>query len=111
MNGIYAMYYTGSAGSGHALVVMKDGVITGADAVGGILDGTYQAIDGGYLDVEVSLTVPAGGWLVTGAVAGEDSLIQEIKTRLPENLGGGRPITVRTPTGPVNVIFKHIREL
>lgn len=105
------MYFTGSAGSGHAVFVMMGGVITGADAVGGILDGTYKQAGDGHLDVEVSLTVPAGARLVTGAVAGENPLSQEIKARLPENLGDGKPVTVQTPTGPVNVIFKRLRDL
>ena len=43
MNGIYAMYFTGAAGSGHAVFVMKDSVIVGADAIGGVLDGTFES--------------------------------------------------------------------
>lgn len=105
------MYFTGSAGSGHALFVMKNGVVAGADAVGGILDGTYKEAGDGYLNVAVSLTVPAGARLVTGAAAGENPLSQEITARLPENLGNGNPVTVQTPTGPVNVIFKRLRDL
>lgn len=105
------MYFTGSAGSGHAVFVMMDGVITGADAIGGVLDGTYSRAGEGYLDVMVTLTVPAGAWLVTGVAAGETPLSQEIKARLPENLGDGKPVTVQTPTGAVNVIFKRLRGL
>ena len=105
------MYFTGSAGSGHAVFVMKDGIVAGADTVGGVLDGTYKSASEGYLDVTVTLTVPPGAWLVTGAVAGDQPMPQEIKARLPENLGGGNPVTVQTPTGPVNVIFKRLRDL
>ena len=111
MSGIYAMYFTGSAGSGHAVFVLMDGVVTGADAIGGVLDGTYNQAREGYLDVLVTLTVPAGAWLVTGAAAGETPLSQEIRARLPENFGDGKPILVQTPTGPVNVIFKRLRDL
>jgi len=111
MTGIYAMYFTGLAGSGHAVFVMKDGIVAGADTVGGVLDGTYKSASEGYLDVTVTLTVPPGAWLVTGAVAGDQPMAQEIKARLPENLGGGNPVTVQTPTGPVNVIFKRLRDL
>jgi hypothetical protein len=111
MTGIYAMYFTGSAGSGHAVFVMKDGIVAGADAIGGVLEGTYKSAGEGYLEVAVTLTVPSGAWLVTGAVAGDQPMAQEIKARLPENLGGGSPIMVQTPTGPVNVIFKRLRDL
>ena len=56
------MYFTGAAGSGHAVFVMKDSVIVGADAIGGVLDGTYKEIGDGNLDVTITLEIPAGGF-------------------------------------------------
>lgn len=111
MNGIYAMYFTGVAGSGHAVFVMKAGLIVGADAVGGVLDGTYNDIGNGNLDVSITLKVPAGTRLVTGATAGREPFAQQITATLPENLGDGLPIGVQTPTGPVNVVFKRLRDI
>lgn len=111
MNGIYAMYFTGVAGSGHAVFVMADGVVVGADAIGGVLDGTYKNVNPGMLNVSVTLRVPAGASLVTGVVAGREPLEQTITATLPENLGNGRSIGVETPTGPVNVVFKRLRDL
>ena len=105
------MYFTGVAGSGHAVFVMKDGVLVGADALGGVLDGTYTDLGDGNLEVSVVLTVPAGTSLVTGAVAGRESLTQQVTTRLPTNLGNGSPIGVQTPTGLVNVVFKQLRDI
>lgn len=110
MDGIYAMYYTGTAGSGHAVFTMKDGVIAGADAVGGLLDGTYEKAEGGDVDISVTLKSLPGTWLVTGKLAEKkDDLMQQITARLPSNFGHGNPIGIRTPTGPVNVIFKKLR--
>ena len=103
MNGFYAMYFTGRLGSGHAVFIMKDGVIAGADAVGGVLEGIYSDKSSGDVDVSVKLKVPPGIPLVTGKVAGKDWLEQEINTKLPLNFGNGRPIGVNTPTGPINV--------
>ena len=111
MNGIYTMYFTGLTGSGHAVFVLKDGVIVGADATGVVLDGTYKDAGEGNLDISVTLKVPAGTWLVTGATAGRDPLTQQITATLPENLGNGRSIGVQTPTGPVNVVFKRLRDI
>ena len=74
MNGIYVMYYTGVAGSGYTVFVMKDGVIVGADATGGLLDGTYTDVGDGNLDVSVMLNAPAGTMLVTGTVTGRGAL-------------------------------------
>lgn len=111
MDGIYAMYYTGTAGSGHAVLAMKDGVIAGADAVGGLLDGTYEAAGDGNIDVSVTLKSPPGTWLVTGKlVEKEDGLMQKITATLPRNFGRGNSIGICTPTGPVNVIFKRLRD-
>ncbi len=40
MQGFYAVYYTGVAGLGHAVLAITDSVVTGADATGGVYDGT-----------------------------------------------------------------------
>lgn len=108
---LYAMYYTGIAGSGHAVFVMKDGVVAGADPMGGVLDGTYEALQSGNLAVAVELRMPPGTWLVTGASSGQEGAVQRIEAELPPDLGAGNPVAVSTPTGPVNVVFRHIRSL
>ena len=111
MDGIYAMYYTGTAGSGHAVLTLKDGIIAGADAVGGLLDGTYEAAGDGNVDISVTLKPLPGTWLVTGKfVEEEDDLLQRITATLPQNFDRGNSIGIRTPTGPVNVVFKKLRD-
>ena len=109
MQGFYALYYTGIAGFGHAIVVMKDGSIIGADATGSIYDGTYEAT-GESIASKVKLTVPAGMTLVTGQSLPEP-LTQEINATLPGHFAGGAPVSVDTPLGPVNVIFKKLRDV
>jgi len=111
MSGIYAMYYTGAAGSGFSVFVMKDGVIAGADPLGGVLDGNYKEAGDGKIDIAVNLTVPSGTSLVTGAIAGQESMTQEIKGTFPTSFADGNALPVQTPTGPVNVIFKRLRDL
>ncbi len=111
MNGIYAMYYTGLAGSGHAVIVMKNDTITGADAVGVLLDGTYGNVNDGRFKVSIKLVAPAGTPLVTGVVAGREPMTQQINTELPANFGNGNPIGVQTPDGQINVVFKRLRDV
>lgn len=111
MDGIYAMYFTGTVGVGHGVFVLKDGVIAGADAIGGVLDGTYEDADEGNLTVSITMTFPPGALLVTGAVADQEPLTQQISATLPVDLGNGKPIELTLPTGPVNVIFKRLRAL
>lgn len=111
MDGIYAMYFTGSSGSGLALFVAKDGQISGADATGGILDGTFKASDDCEIQLDVDLLIPAGGMLVTGFANGGGPVTHRITASLPEHFGNGQPVAVSTPTGPVNVIFRKLRDM
>ena len=111
INGFYAIYYTGVTGSGLGVLAINNGIIVGADMVGGRYDGTYKqsAIAGDY-DAKVRIVIPPGSSLVTGALAGPQPLYMDVVMTLPENLGGEQPIRIETPTGPVNVIFRKLRD-
>lgn len=98
--------YTGAMGSGHALFMMKDGEIVGADIAGGTLDGTYEIRDGGKVDMSVTMKSPANSWLVTGVSVGEEPLVQPIHAVLSENFADGRSIPLSTSTGQINATFK-----
>lgn len=110
MEGFYAVYYTGVAGFGHAVLVMRDGVVTGADVTGGIYDGKFKVADAGSVSIEVTLTVPAGTTLVTGQTL-PAPYSQTIKAELSAHFANGQPVPVQTPLGPVNAIFKKLRNL
>jgi uncharacterized membrane-anchored protein YitT (DUF2179 family) len=110
VEGFYAVFYTGVAGFGHAVLVMKDGIVTGADVVGGIYDGKYAVSGTEGLSIEVTLTVPAGATLVTGQTL-PAPYSQTIKAELPSHFANGQPVPVQTPLGPVNAIFKKLRNL
>lgn len=43
INGFYTGYFTGAAGNGVALFVMRDGVLVGVDMSGVTFDGNYKA--------------------------------------------------------------------
>jgi hypothetical protein len=111
INGFYAIYYTGVSGSGIGVLAINKGIIVGADMVGGRYDGAYKqsAIAGAY-DAEVRITMPPGSSLVTGVLAGPQPLYMDVAMTLPENLGGEQPIRIETQTGPVNVIFRKLRD-
>ena len=110
MDGIYAMYYTGRAGCGHALLSLRNGLIAGADTVGGLLDGTYEEDEDGDVDVSLTLKSLPGTGLVTGKLVQKDDPSQTIKAKLPHYFWSGNSIGIQTPTGPINVIFKRLRE-
>lgn len=111
MSGIYVAYYTGAVGSGFALILMKSGVIAGADAGGGVISGSYADEGDGLIELDITLSVPPGTQLVTGAIAGEQSIAVEIRAKLPANLGNGTPLPLQTSTGPINIIFKRLRDV
>jgi hypothetical protein len=112
MNAIFALYYTGVAGSGFGLVMLREGTIVGADAAGGIYDGRYSLEDDGRrVAGKVQLQVPPDTGLVTGAASGPAPALLEIPLSLPADLGGGKVVPVNTTTGPVNVIFRKLRDV
>lgn len=108
MQGFYAFYYTGVSGFGHAVLIINDGIVTGADATGGVYDGRYTVGDGGEFEIEVTLTVPAGATLVTGQTL-TDEFSKTISAKLRAGFADGQPVPVQTPMGPVNAIFKKVR--
>ncbi len=110
MNGIYVMYFTGATGSGHGLLLLQNGTITGADAAGVTYDGTYR-LEGDNLVGTLKMIVPAGTSLVTGAAAGSSPLTFDIPLTLPSNFADGMPRILSMPTGPVNIIFRRLRDL
>ncbi len=111
MDGIYAIYFTGVMGTGHGVVLIKSGIITGADAAGGLYDGEFKELGNRTAEGRVRVKLPPGGQLVTGATAGSEPMIFEIPLNLPMNLGNGLPLSMQTPTGPINIIFKRLRDV
>ena len=109
MEGIYTMHYIGSEISGHAVLVMKDGLITGADSIGGTLDGTFEEVDDHKLKISLTFQTPLGSRLMNGGVAKKEASAQNFTKILPENFGNGYPIGIQTSEGPINVIFKRLR--
>lgn len=107
--GIYQITFRGAADWGMGMLVLKDGTITGAD-VGGILyDGIYHD-KGDNIEVNVTLTVPAGTILVQGTPP--RSMEQKIPftaTISKQDLENRQPILIVLPPGPVNVIFNRLR--
>lgn len=110
MEGFYAVYYTGVAGLGHAVLVINEKIVTGADVAGGVYNGSYSITEKGEFNVEINFTIPAGTTLVTGQTLPEE-FTQTITTKLNSNFANGQPVPVNTQLGPVNAVFKKLRDL
>ena len=110
MEGIYAMHYIGSKVSGHAVLVMKNGLIAGADSIGGTLDGTFEEVDDHKFKISLTLQMPVGSRLLNGGIVEKENMSQNFTKTLSENFGNGYPIGIQTSEGPINVVFKRLRE-
>jgi hypothetical protein len=95
--------------------MFNSGNIVGADYMGCQYDGRYhydpqtQTLNG-----VVTLTVPAGTPLVTGEGPSVVPYEKRFEISLPQDLGAGRSIRIGTGGpfgGPVDVLFKKIREI
>ena len=111
MDGIYAIFFTGSEGSGHAVFVAKDGIVTGADVFGATLDGTFTPSGNKMIDLDINLGIPAGVMLVTGYFNNDSATTHRITATLPANFSNGQPVAIDTPSGPINAIFRRLRAI
>lgn len=111
LNGFYSIYFTGLVGVGFGVIILKDGIIMGVDGAGATYDGNYE-IDNtkGFIKGKIILKAPPGLQLVTGASSGSEPGRWEIPLILPSDLGNEKPLSIKTPTGPINVIFRKLRD-
>lgn len=110
INGFYSIYFSGVIGEGFGIVVLRDGVIVGVDAVGAKYDGQYYVTDNGIAG-EIVLMAPPGSQLVTGAVSGAAGAMYTIPIALPLDFANGQTLNMTTPTGQINIIFKKIKDI
>jgi hypothetical protein len=111
LDGIYSIIFRGRADWGTGMMILQRGVITGADAQGGLYDGSYVEL-GTDLQVDFTITVPPGVTLVQGTPARAEQYTISARTTLPTKaLDTGEPVLMELPPGPVNVIFRRLRVL
>jgi hypothetical protein len=111
-DGIYKIEYSGVAGSGSGMLVLKNNVVAGGDQVGGKYDGTYK-LNGltNCLDMQADVTIPPGTWAVNGMVAGPQPIVFPVNASIPVNHVGGYQHTVHTPRGNIVVRLTKMRDL
>lgn len=109
MSALYSMTYSGLTGLGGGAVYVGRGVVLGGDVGGGRYHGTYTQ-QNGTLNVEVTLTFPAGGQLVTGQDMPAGSRL-EMTATWPENFADGKPQPIMVAGRPVQVTFEKIGDV
>lgn len=94
------------------MFTLMNGVVTGSDENGGTLDGTLMPDENGMLEININLGVLPDGILVTGFMNDSDEMVtHHIGASLPKDFANEQPIMIKTPTGPVNAIFRRLREI
>ncbi|WP_407050983.1 hypothetical protein [Methyloraptor flagellatus] len=111
MNGFYAGYFAGTAGNGIGMFILNDGVLTGADALGALFDGSYVIQVDGQLLGKVTVTIPPNVALVQGVVVGSNGMKYDVDVSTKVDQIEKTFLRLETPVGPVNVALKKIRGL
>jgi hypothetical protein len=109
--GFYQIRYAGPAGQGFGIAVLDSGLVVGVDMVGGRYDGTYkynQTTD--QLDLEVTVWVPPGVWLVQGVPAQSEPHIFKASASISRNWTGEQTFTGDTEFGQVVFWLSKLRD-
>jgi hypothetical protein len=110
-NGLYRIDFTGHSGLGGGVLILQDGVISGADAADVLYDGRYSKDERGVDNIaEIVLTMPPNSRLVTGAVAGSAGARVTLRAVFPNP----RPISkfrVDVAGRQVDVSLRYLRPL
>ena len=110
-DGFFSIAFTGSAGSGFGVVLLYDGLVAGADVAGASYDGEYRENPTNHtLDFRITMRAPAGLTPVQTGVPLLTPLDLPITASFPDDLGAGHPMLLETKLGPVNIVFRKIRD-
>ena len=112
IDGFFRIAFTGTAGSGFGMLVLRDGSIAGADVAGSIFDGTYtENSKTGEIDLQITMAAPEGVTPVqTGIPLAAPIALPITATLAQADIATEKLILLQTQLGPVNVIFKKIRD-
>jgi len=113
ISGFFRIAFTGTAGSGFGMLVLRDGNIAGADIGGATYDGTYtENLSTSEISINVIMSAPAGITPVQTVVPLAAPISVPIKaTFAQEAINSQKPTLLQTPLGPVNVVLQKIRDV
>lgn len=112
VDGIYAGYFTGAAGTSLCLIVFLQGKISGADEGGGIYNGCYEEGEIDKIEGTVNFQLSPDQTSITGSNSGEEPMIFDVPFQFPFDFAEKEEIfRIQTPYGPINAIFRRLRKL
>ena len=110
IDGFYAVYLTGAASQGLAMLVFRKGEIVGVDAGGVKYDGTYSDVENAFT-VKLKVSIPPNTPLIQGVSTGPQAENSQIEFQLPPDFLSQPFIRVNAAHGPVNAKIVRLREL
>ena len=112
MDGMYLIFFEGSAGNGAATLTFSNGLVFGFDEAGGIYDGTYRpSATPGAMDVVVNVQMKANQVTVAGGVSHPFDWSMQVVAVVPIGVEE-TTITANTNLGqPVRAKVKYMRRL
>ena len=109
--GFYKVDYQGTSGLGVAVLALDTGMVVGADAMGGMYDGTYEWNEEKQLiDANVTVSIPEGVPVVQGQIAPLGGLKFDVKCsfpRAPDNEVVENP--AESELGPLSIRLHLLR--
>lgn len=113
IDGFFRIAFTGANGSGFGMLILHGGIVVGADIVGTTYVGTYTDLaETQEFNFQINVTFPAGVTPVqTGTPLAAPITVPMSGTVRHDDIIAENPILLRNQLGPVNVIFKKIRDL
>ena len=111
LDGIYSLTFRGAVDWGMGMIILRKGLVTGADVGGVHYDGSYRDSDSN-VELDITMTVPPGATLVHGTPARPNAYKVPFRATIPKTaIDTNQPVLLELPQGPVNVIFRRLREL
>jgi hypothetical protein len=111
LNGIYSVTFRGMADWGMGMLLLREGILTGADAGGVLYDGDYTE-RGNEVALNVVMTIPPGVALVQGTPPQSTPYSIRSEMVIPRRaFDNSETVRLDLPPGPVNAIFKLLRKL
>jgi hypothetical protein len=102
MDGLYGVYYSGSAGVGAFGLLLYGGNVFGVDVGGGDITGTYTVRDDGGVDFALTFSFAPGTALVTGQAVTQPMVVDSnVRIAAGTLAGGQQPVDL--PFGRVMV--------
>lgn len=109
---LYIAYISGAGGANIALFYISGTVVAGIDGGTGKYIGRVERTQDGGLKASVTLTIPPGVPLLTGAPPLESPVVMPLDFELPPGFeDGSKVVTIASAFGAVNARVEKMMEL